>query len=49
MLMVLWLSLKEMDMVIQVQNLNEAVCISHSANTLSKDMHPNLLLPAIGK
>ena len=25
---------KEMDMMIQVQNLDEAVCISHCVNTL---------------
>ena len=33
----------------QVQNLDEAVCISHSANTLEKSMNPTILHPAKGK
>ena len=33
-----WLSSLEMDIVTQVQILNEAVCILHSANNLSKSM-----------
>ena len=38
-----------MDMVIPVQTLDKAVCISHHANTLGKDIHPIILPPAIGK
>ena len=34
-----WLSSWEIDPAIQVQNLNEAVCISHRYNTLGKDMN----------
>ena len=30
-------------------NLNKAVCISHTANTLGKNMNPTILLPAMGK
>ena len=30
-------------------NLDEAVCISHSANALGKSINPTILLPAIGK
>ena len=33
----------------QVQVLNEAACISHSANTLGKGMNPRILTPAIVK
>ena len=45
-----WLSSLEMDTVIQVRNLKEAVCFSHSANTLGKDMHPIMLtFPVMGK
>ena len=36
---------EEMDS--QVQNLNEAVFISHSANTFEKDMYPTILAPAM--
>ena len=32
----------------QVQSLREAVCISHCANTLVKDMNPNSLPPVMG-
>ena len=38
-----------MDMVTQVQILDKAVCISHSANTLGKGMNLIILLPAMGK
>ena len=30
-------------------NLGEAVCISHSANSLGKGMNPSILPPAMGK
>ena len=30
-------------------NLDEAVCISHSFNTLRKNMYPVILSPAMGK
>ena len=36
-------------MVTRVQTLNETVYISHSTNTLGKDMNPSILPPAIGK
>ena len=39
----------EMDMVTQVQILDKAVCISHSANTLGKGMNPTILSPAMSK
>ena len=32
-----------MERVSQVLNLDEAVCISHSANTLGKGMNPTIL------
>ena len=32
-----------------VQNLDEAVCIFHSANTLRKGMKQTILPPAMGK
>ena len=38
-----------MDMATKVQNLNEAVYISHDPNNLVKGMHLNILLPAMGK
>ena len=38
-----------MDMANWVQNLEEAVCISHCANTLEKGMNPTILPPAMGK
>ena len=38
-----------MDATIQVQILDEAVCISYSANTLEKGMIPTILPPAMGK
>ena len=38
-----------MDMVNQVQILNEAVCISHCANTLRKGMNPIILSLVMSK
>ena len=38
-----------MDLSTRVQILDKAVCISHSANTLGKGMHPATLPPAMGK
>ena len=38
-----------MDMAIQVQILDKAVCISHSANILEKGMHPTILPPITDK
>ena len=38
-----------MDMVIGVQILDKAVCISHSANTLEKGKNPTILSPAMSK
>ena len=35
------------DTVTKVQNLDEAVCISHSANTFQKGIYLTILLPAI--
>ena len=32
-----------------VQNLDEAVCISHSTNTLGKGMNPTIFPSAMGK
>ena len=43
------LSSLEMDTVMQVQILNEAVCISHNPNTLGKNMNPIILPPAMSK
>ena len=40
---------KEMDTVTRVQILDETDCISHSTNTLGKDMNPIILPPAMGK
>ena len=37
----------EMDTVIRVQILDEAVCISHSANILGNDMNPTILPPVM--
>ena len=39
------------DMATQVQILNEAVYISHSANTIGKGINPTILssLPAMGE
>ena len=31
----------------KVQNLAEAVCISHSVNATEKGLHPNILLPVM--
>ena len=36
-LVVQWLSLREVAMTIRVQILEEAVCVSHSVNTLRYD------------
>ena len=33
----------------EVQILDEAVCISHSTNTLGKGVHPTILSPDMGK
>ena len=38
-----------MDTITRVQTLGEAVCISHSANTIGKGMNTTILLPAMGK
>ena len=46
---VLWLKLYEMNTAKQVQILHEAVCISHTANTLKKSMNPTTLFPGLGK
>ena len=32
-----------------IQILDKAVCISHRANTLKKDLNPTILSPAIAK
>ena len=40
---------KEVGSASWVQILNEAVWISHSANTLGRVMNPTILLPGIGK
>ena len=34
-----------MDTVIQVQILDKVICISYSANTLEKSMHPTIYSP----
>ncbi len=39
----------EVDMVTQVQNLDEAVCISHTVNTLGKGINSTIPPPAMGK
>ena len=38
-----------MDAANRVQILDRAVCISHSANTLGKDMNLTILSSAMGK
>ena len=38
-----------MDTATRVQNLNEAVCISHNANNLGKYMDPSILTLSLGK
>ena len=38
-----------MDTTTQIQILDEADYISHSANILGKGMNPIILLPAMGK
>ena len=43
------LSSLEVDTAARVQILNEAVCVSHSANTLGKSMNPTILPTAMGK
>ncbi len=45
----LMLSSLNMDKETRVQYLEEAVCISHCANTLGKGMNPAILAPAINK
>ena len=47
--MVSWLSSQEVDRTKRVQILDEAVCISHSGDTLCKDVNPSILPPAMGK
>ena len=45
---VVWLlSSLEMDTVTRVQILDEAVCISHSTNTIGKGMYPTILTPVM--
>ena len=41
--------LEEMEYVIGVQTLNEAVCISLNIIAIVKGMNPSLLSPTIGK
>ena len=48
-LVVQWLSLKEMDTATRVQILVKTDCISHSTNILGKSMNPIILPLAIGK
>ena len=43
------MSLLEMDKANRVQNLDEAVRISHSINILGKGMNPIILYPGMGK
>ena len=38
-----------MDTVIRVQNLDEAVCISHGTNTHEKGMNPTVFPPTTSK
>ena len=38
-----------MNMMTPVQILDETGCLTHSANTLCKGMHPTILHPAMGK
>ena len=38
-----------MDMMIWFEILDEAVCISYSANTLGERMNPTILPPAMSK
>ena len=49
MLVVQWLLPYEMHIVTQIQNLDKAVCISYSAETLVKGMNPIFLSPTMGK
>ena len=44
-----WFPSLEVDTVTDVQVLDDTVCISHSANTLRKDMNPTIFPPDIGK
>ena len=48
-LMVQWLSLLEMDTAAQVQILDEAVCIFHSADTFAKGMDSTIMTPTVSK
>ena len=47
MIVVYRLSSKEMDTATRVQILDEAVCISHSANTIWKGIHLTILPLAV--
>ena len=38
-----------MNPVTRVQNLDEAVCISYSADTFETGMNPSILTPAMSK
>ena len=40
---------QELDTETRVQNLDEAVSMSHDANTFGKGMHPYILPPAMDK
>ena len=40
---------KSRETVTPIQILDKVVCISHSANTLGKDMNPTIFPPAIDK
>ena len=44
-----YLSVQEMELVIRVQNLDEAVCISLYANALGKGMNPSASFSAMYK
>ena len=39
----------KMGTVIQVQTLDEAVCVSHSVNAIGEGMNTAILCPALGK
>ena len=44
-----WLPLWSMESVLQVQILDEIVCIYHDADNLRKGMNPTIIRPAMGK
>ena len=48
-IVVLWISSMELNTATSVKMLDEAVCISHSGNTIRKGMHPIILPPVKGK